>query len=414
MSSLKKLWRSIGPGFITGASDDDPSGIATYAIAGARFGLSILWTVLFSLPFMIAIQEMSGRIGIASGKGIIGNMKRHYPRIILVVITLFLAVTNIINIGADLSGMSAAFHLVVPSFPQPVFGLLISLALIILLVFFSYRKIASLLKWFALVLVSYIISAFLVDQDWSQVIFHTIVPHFEFSKHYLEIIVAIFGTTISPYLFFWQASEEVEEQKTLYNRMPSTHIRQRDIRSMNHDTEAGMFFSNLVMYFIIALSSATLFANGKADVNTIEQIASVLRPLAGPYSTQLFLIGILASGLLAIPVLAGSAAYAIAELFGWKEGMNKRLGPAPQFYLVIALSTIAGLILPLIGINPVEALLYTAVLLGILSPLLIALIIHMANKKSIMGSFTNSTASNIMGLALLVFMIGSVTALLIL
>jgi len=414
MSSLKKLWRSIGPGFITGASDDDPSGIATYAIAGARFGLSILWTVLFSLPFMIAIQEMSGRIGIASGKGIIGNMKRHYPRIILVVITLFLAVTNIINIGADLSGMSAAFHLVVPSFPQPVFGLLISLALIILLVFFSYRKIASLLKWFALVLVSYIISAFLVDQDWSQVIFHTIVPHFEFSKHYLEIIVAIFGTTISPYLFFWQASEEVEEQKTLYNRLPSTHIRQRDIRSMNHDTEAGMFFSNLVMYFIIALSSATLFANGKADVNTIEQIASVLRPLAGPYSTQLFLIGILASGLLAIPVLAGSAAYAIAELFGWKEGMNKRLGQAPQFYLVIALSTIAGLILPLIGINPVEALLYTAVLLGILSPLLIALIIHMANKKSIMGSFTNSTASNIMGLALLVFMIGSVTALLIL
>ncbi|MEK7583199.1 MAG: Nramp family divalent metal transporter [Patescibacteria group bacterium] len=414
MDSLKKLWRSIGPGFITGASDDDPSGIATYVIAGARFGLNMLWTAVFLFPFMIVVQEMSGRIGMVSGKGLIKNMRSHYPRFLLLVITLFFVGANIVNIGADLSGMSAAFQLVAPSFPPMLFGLGISLALIVLLILFSYRKIASFLKWIALALVAYILAALLVDQDWSQVFYRTFIPHIELSKEFLLILIAVVGTTISPYLFFWQASEEVEEEKMIHHRRPSAFIMRREVKAMNHDTVTGMFFSNLIMYSMIALSSATLFRNGIADVTTIDQIASVLKPLAGSYSTELFLIGILASGLLAIPVLAGSAAYALAELFGWKEGMNKRLGQAPQFYVVIALATMAGLALVAIGINPMQALLYTAVILGFLSPILVALLLHMANQKSIMGTFTNGIISNSMGILLLLVMLASVGALIIL
>lgn len=414
MSSLKKLWRSIGPGFITGASDDDPSGIATYVIAGARFGLNMLWTAVFLFPFMIVVQEMSGRIGMATGKGLVSNMRHHYPRFLLIVITLFFVIANIVNIGADISGMSAAFQLVVPSFPPMLFGLGISLALIVLLILFSYRKIASFLKWIALALVAYILAALLVDQDWSRVLYRTFIPHIEFSKEFLLILIAVIGTTISPYLFFWQASEEVEEQRMIHHQRPSALIMKREVKAMSHDTAIGMFFSNLIMYFMIALSSATLFRNGIADVTTIDQIASVLKPLAGPYSTHLFLIGILASGLLVIPVLAGSAAYAVAELFGWREGMNKKFGQAPQFYLVILLATLAGLALPALGIDPVQALLYTAVILGFLSPILIALLLHMANNKKIMGSFTNGAISNTMGVILLLFMLASVSALIFL
>lgn len=414
MDSLKKLWRSIGPGFITGASDDDPSGIATYVIAGARFGLNILWTALFALPFMIVIQEMSGRIGLATGKGLISNMRHHYPRLILIMITLMIVMTNIVNIGADLAGMAAAFHLIAPAVPQGLFSLVISLSLVLLLILFSYRKIASYLKWIAFVLISYIVASFLVDQNWSEVLYRTITPHIEFSKSYLIILVAIFGTTISPYLFVWQTSEEIENERMIHHGRPSALIRGNDVKDMTRDTMIGMLFSNLIMYFIIALSSATLFRNGITDVTTIDQIASVLKPLAGPYSTELFLIGILASGLLAIPVLAGSAAYALAELFGWREGMNKKFGKAPQFYLIIALATFAGLALPFLGIDPVRALLYTAVALGFLSPILIALILHMANNKKIMGSFTNKLGSNIMGVILLIFMTTSVVALIFL
>ncbi len=414
MDSLKKLWRSIGPGFITGASDDDPSGIATYVIAGARFGLNMLWTALFALPFMIVIQEMSGRIGLATGKGLIRNMRHHYPRLILVVITLLIVITNIINIGADLSGMAAAFHLIAPAFPQALFSLLIAIILLLLLIFFSYRKIASYLKWIALVLVSYILASFLVHQDWPEVLRATIIPHIEFSKRYLTILVAVLGTTISPYLFVWQTSEEIENERMIHHGRPSALYRGNEIKSMNRDTAFGMFFSNLITYFIIALSSATLFSHGMINVTTIDQIASVLKPLAGPYSTQLFLVGILASGLLAIPVLAGSAAYALAELFGWREGMNKKFGKAPQFYLIIALATFAGLALPALGIDPVQALLYTAIALGFLSPILIALILHMANNKKIMGTFTNGVISNTMGIILLLFMLASVSALIFL
>ena len=327
---------------------------------------------------------------------------------------IFFVVANIVNIGADLSGMSAAFQLVVPSFPPMLFGLCISLGLIVLLILFSYRKIASFLKWIALALVAYILAALLVDQDWSHVLYRTFIPHIELSKEFILILIAVVGTTISPYLFFWQASEEVEEQRMIHHARPSALIMKREVKAMSHDTAIGMLFSNLIMYFMIALSSATLFRNGIADVTTIDQIASVLKPLAGSYSTHLFLIGILASGLLVIPVLAGSAAYAVAELFGWREGMNKKFGQAPQFYLIIALATLAGLALPALGIDPVQALLYTAVILGFLSPILIALLLHMANNKKIMGSFTNGVISNIMGVILLVFMTASVVGLIVL
>lgn len=418
MGKLKTFWRSLGPGLITGAADDDPSGIATYAIAGAKFGLATLWTVVITLPFMVVIQRMCGRIGMISGRGLAGNMKKHYPAWILIIITFIILAANIINIGADISAMAASINLIAPISPILLCAL-ISGAIIVLLIFLSYRQIAHYLKWIAIILFAYILAALLVNQPWHEILYRTFVPPWRWDKPYIELLVAIFGTTISPYLFFWQASEAVEEERVRKDMIPDVkppksrpkYIIRNEVGVMYKDIYYGMFFSNLITFFIIILASSTLFSHGYHNVSTVGEIARLLRPIAGEYANLLFLIGIMASGVLAIPVLAGSAAYALAEVFGWKEGFERSFGKAKQFYIVIILATILGLLIPALHFDPVNILYYTAVIFGIISPVLIAMVIHMANNPKIMGAYTSRLHSNILAYILLIAMTASVIAM---
>ncbi len=418
--ALVSFWRSLGPGLVVGAADDDPSGIAIYAIAGAKFGLAVLWTVLATLPFMIIIQRMSGRIGLVSGKGLAGNMKRHYPMPMLFFITILISLATIVNIGADISAMAAAIRLLVP-LPATLLAIMMSLVVILLMVVLPYGVIAKYLKWIAITLFSYVLAVFFISPDWRAVVMNTFIPHISFSKEYLAIIIAIFGTTISPYLFFWQASGAVEEDRLhrtskVKGMIPdvaphtaSSPARMRnEIGTMYTDIRMGMIFSNLITFFIMILASSTLFAHGFTEVSTIEEMADILRPLAGEYTNILFLIGIIASGILAIPVLAGSAAYAIAETIGWKVGLDYTFGKARQFYVVIILATLLGIAIPALGLQPVNILYYTGIIFGLVSPFMIALVIHMANNPKIMGKYTSRLSSNIIAYILLIIMIASI------
>ncbi len=406
---------------MVGAADDDPAGIAIYAIAGAKFGLSVLWTVLGTLPFMIIIQRMAGRIGLISGKGLAGNMKKHYPMWMLVFITVLISVATIINIGADISAMSAALKLLVP-LPSIIIAVALSLIVVGLIIVLPYRTIAKYLKWIAVVLFSYVLAVFFVSPDWRQIIISVFVPHAPLTKEYLAMIVAIFGTTISPYLFFWQASEAVEEERlhkidhihgmipdVSPHSSPKTAARMRnEIGTMYTDVRMGMIFSNLITFFIMILAASTLFSHGFSEVSSIEEMASILKPLAGNYANILFLIGILASGILAIPVLAGSAAYAIAETIGWKVGLDYTFGKARQFYLILVLATLLGIAIPALGLQPVNILYYTGIIFGVVSPFIIGLVIHMANNPKIMGKYTSRLSSNIIAYILLLIMTASI------
>jgi len=430
MGRLKNFWRRLGPGLITGAADDDPSGIVTYSIAGAKFGLATLWMVLVTLPFMVIIQRMAGRIGLVSGKGLAGNMKKHYPKAFLVVIALIVVIANIINIGADISAMAAAFNLIAPSFSPILFAALVSAGIITALIFFSYRRLAHYLKWLAVAMLSYIVAVFFVEQNWLDIIKQFFVPQIVWSKDYLLIIAAFWGTTISPYLFFWQASEAVEEEKMhthphpdaasmIHGTQPhgphrSPRIIKNEITSMYTDVRFGMFFSNLITFFIIILTASTLFRTGVHDINTVEQVASALKPLAGQYANILFLIGILVSGTLAIPVLAGSAAYALTELFGWKFGFDNKFGKAKQFYMIIIIATVLGIMIPVLKLHPVDILFYTAVIYGMISPLLILFLIHMANNPKVMGKYTSRMHSNIIAYILFILMTAGTVLMIIL
>ena len=410
---------------ITGAVDDDPSSIITYAIAGAKLGLAALWTALFTLPFMIIIQRMAGRIGLISGHGLAGNMKKHYPKWILLIIAVLIVGTNIINIGADISAMSASVNLLVPQISPIFFSALIPLVLVALLILLPYHKTANYLKWIALAMFSYVFAAFFVNLDWLQILHRTFIPQIIHSKDYLMIIVAIFGTTISPYLFFWQASGAVEEE--LLHQYPpkkdgvvmipgiephikhrSTYIIKNEISVMYKDVRYGMIFSNLLTFFIITLCAFTLFKTGAVNVSTVREVASALGPLAGPYSNFLFLLGILAAGTLAIPVLAGSAAYALSEMFGWRWGFYNNFHRAKQFYIVIIIATLLGIAIPAFNLHPVQILVWTAVLCGLISPPLILLLIHMANNPKIMGKYTSRLHSNIIAYLLFLIMTGSI------
>jgi NRAMP (natural resistance-associated macrophage protein)-like metal ion transporter len=422
---LKNFWKSLGPGLISSVADDDPSTITTTAIAGAKFGLATLWTALFTLPFMIIIQRMSGRIGLISGRGLAGNMKRHYSTWLLVTVTIIILFANIINIGADISAMTIAVGLLLP-WPAMLISVLISTSIVLLLIFLSYRQIAQYLKWIAIVMLAYIVSALLIKQPWQEIIYRTVVPPpFWNDREYLKILVAIFGTTISPYLFFWQASEAVEEERFLRennNMIPDVKPQARknktyiknEIGAMYKDIHYGMIFSNLITFFIIILAASTLFTHGYSNISTLEDIAKTLQPLAGKYANFLFLIGILASGILAIPVLAGSAAYAVAEIFGWRDGFDNNFGKAKQFYVVIILATLLGLAIPVFHLNPVNILFDTALIFGIVSPIMVAVVIHMANNPKVMGQYTSRWWSNVLAYILLVIMSVSIIALFIL
>jgi NRAMP (natural resistance-associated macrophage protein)-like metal ion transporter len=382
---LRQLLRSIGPGIITGAADDDPSGIATYSVAGALLGTRLLWTALITWPMMAAAQMMCARIGSVTGQGLSRNFSRRFPRWLVFVAVLALLIANTINIGADLAGMADAAAML-SGFNSHwfvvIFALLISWATIRL----QYRQIASVLKWLVLVLFAYPITAFVVGADWAQVARATFIPSLPHTRDEWSMLVAILGTTISPYLFFWQASQEVEEEKdagqlTLAERRGST---EEELSLRNIDVGVGAFFSNIVMFFIILTTAVTLHSHGITKIETSREAAEALRPLAGKFAATLFTVGIVGVGFLAIPTLAGSTAYAFAEILGWHQGLNKRLTQARAFYALIVFSTAVGVALDFGGINPVKALYWTAVINGLLAPFLLVAILIIAADKTLM------------------------------
>jgi NRAMP (natural resistance-associated macrophage protein)-like metal ion transporter len=407
MRRIKKFFKLLGPGFITGASDDDPSGIATYAQTGAIFGYSQLWAAIYTLPFMITIQEMSGRIGVITGKGLAGVIRHHYSKKLLYFTVTLLLVANIVNIGTDLGAMAASLQLI---FNLPFILLLIVITLLTLLleVFVSYRVYARYLKYLTLSLFAFIAVAFVLQQNWREIVFSSFVPNVSFSTDYLLNIVAILGTTISPYLFFWQAGEEVEEEvragklRVMGQGIPK--VTKTDLKILRKDTTIGMFFSNLVMFFIIITFAATFVNSGFAEIQTASQAAAVLEPIAGNFAFLIFALAIVGTGLLAVPILAGSASYALSETFGWKEGLYRKFTKAKGFYAVIAVAIIIGFLINFTPIPPFKMLYYTAVLNGLIAPPLLFLIVLIGNNKEIMGKYTNSTFANAFGLVLALIM----------
>lgn len=397
---FNRFWKLLGPGLVTGASDDDPSGIATYSQAGAGFGLSTLWTALIAFPLMAAIQQMCARIGLVTKQGLTGTLKTHYPRPILYLMLLFSFPAIIMNIGADIAGMGAVGNLLFPSIDQSYFSVLFTLVLLGLIIYLPYAKIAATLKYLCIVMLVYFIVPFLYKQDLKKIIVSTFIPEIHLNKAYIAILVGILGTTISPYLFFWQASVEVEEMNVKKHLI----VNKKVIHEMEKDVDFGMGFSGFVMYFIILTTGTVLYKSGIHQINTVEEAAIALKPLAGDMAYLLFAIGIIGTGLIAIPVLSGSLSYIFTETFGWEKGLNKKFHEARGFYTIIAFSLFIGLSLNYIGISPIDALIYTAILYGITAPVLIAIILHIANNKEIMGENTNSRLANILGISALVIM----------
>lgn len=396
----KAFWHALGPGLTTGASDDDPSGIATYSQAGARYGFSYLWLSLWTFPLMSTVQEMCARIGLVTGRGLAGNIRRHYSRRALRIATLLLFATNAFNIGANLGAMAKAAQLLNPALR--FWWLVVGFAIISLLmqVFTPYAKYAKWLKWLALILLSYIVSAVLAHIDWGSALSSALIPGIEFNRESLLIVCAILGTTISPYLFFWQTSQEVEEEiaagKTT-QRARSAATEPSTIKRMRVDVWSGMFLSNIVMFFIIAACGGVLYPNGITEITSAAQAAEALRPFAGDATYFLFAIGIIGTGLLSIPVLAGSSSYAIAESLNWRSGLHRNLNQAYSFYGVIIISMLVGLGLNFIGLDPIKALIYAAVGNGIVAPLILFFIVKISSNKQVMGRWVNKPFTTAIG-----------------
>lgn len=390
LSKINKVFSSLGPGLITGAADDDPSGILTYSQSGAQFGFGQLWTAFFMLPFLIAVQEMAGRIGLVTKKGISKIIKEHYSKKVLYFIVIPLFIANTINIGADLGAMAAVSRLFfnVPFWLLAVFFFLLIMTLE---VYIPYHKYAKILKWLTISLFAYILTGFIVGNNWAYVFKESFLPHFEFNFAFLVIIVGVFGTTISPYMFFWQAAQEVEEEE---DRFAQTHKLMRAykkyVANMRLDTFTGMFFSEITTWFIILATASVLNRNGITDIQTAAQAAKAFEPLvhnfphAGFVSEFLFAIGIIGTGLLSIPVLAASSSYALSEVYDWSEGLAKKFKEAERFYLVIIIGTFIGLLMDFIGINPIKALVWTAIINGVVAVPLIFMLIKISNNKKIM------------------------------
>jgi NRAMP (natural resistance-associated macrophage protein)-like metal ion transporter len=396
---VARFFSNLGPGLITGAADDDPSGISTYSVAGASLGYSILWTALFSFPLMAAVQLMCARLGMVTGRGLGGIIRKRYPPIVLWAACFLLIVANVFNIAADLGGMGESMQMVttVPAwFWTPFFAVFIT----VLVVWASYKWIVRIFKWLAMVLFAYIITAFLAHPDWSGVLRYTFIPHIQLTGAYMSVLVGILGTTISPYLFFWQASQEVEVErdlgrKTVARRRGATD---EELTNATTDVRVGMFYSNLVMYFIILTTAATLHAHGMNNIETARQAAEALGPLAGKGAYWLFTLALVGTGILAVPVLAGSCAYAIAEAAVWrKASLNERPERAPQFYAVIATAMLIGLALDFAGLNAVKMLFWSAVVNGVLAPPLVVLVVMLSSDSKVMGTRINTRTANVLG-----------------
>lgn len=391
---------TLGPGLITGAADDDPSGIATYSQTGAEFGFRFIWLSFLTFPLMAVVQEMCARIGLTTGRGLAANIRIHFPKAILFAAMILLVAANTFNIAADLGAMAAAMKLIFPTSSFAVVIILLAVISLLLQIFTTYASYARYLKYLTFVLFSYVAVAFFVDIDWRDLFNHVIHPYIGFSKDQFLIICAIFGTTISPYLFFWQSSQEVEEdilhgKKTIRARQASTD--RSEILHMRLDVWSGMFVSNLVMFFIIAVCAATLHKQGITVITTAADAAKALQPLAGDFAFSLFAIGIIGTGMLAIPVLAGASSYAVSEAFGWKFGLYRKLNDASAFYGVIIIGMVLGIVLNFIGIDPIKMLLYAAVANGIVAPLILTLIVLVASDRTIMKGWVNGKMATIIG-----------------
>lgn len=400
LGQVGKFWHMLGPGLTTGAADDDPSGIATYSQTGAGYGFRMLWLTPLTFPLMGVVQEMCARIGLVTGRGLAGNIRRQYPRWVLYVCTALLFLANTFNIGADLGAMGKATELLIPQADFSFLVVFFAAVSLLLQIFVSYRRYSQFLKWLSLILVGYIFSAFVIDLDWLAVFKGAITPSLHFNKEQILLVTGVLGTTISPYLFFWQTSQEIEEQilegKTTIKQRAS-ETTDKEIKKMRLDVWSGMFFSNLVMFFIIVACGGTLYRNGVTNIATAADAAEALRPFAGDLAYFLFTVGIIGVGLLAVPVLAGSASYAISESFGWREGLYRKFRQAQAFYGIIILSVLAGLIMNFINLDPIKALIYSAIANGVVSPLILVLIVHLSSNPKVMGDKTNGKALKLFG-----------------
>ncbi|HEV3331206.1 MAG TPA: divalent metal cation transporter [Bryobacteraceae bacterium] len=409
---FRRFFGGLGPGLITGAADDDPSGISTYSVTGAAFGYAPLWTALFSFPLMTAVQMMCARLGMVTGQGLAGVIRQRYPRWVLWGACALLVTANTVNIGADLGGMAKVAEMVTgveSRYWTPVYALVIASFLI----WSSYYTFARLFKWLTLVLFAYVLAAFFARPDWSAVIRSTFIPHVEWSGRYWATLVGIFGTTISPYLFFWQASQGVEEDRedgksTIAARKGTTTAK---LRKSRDDTVAGMLFSNLIMYFIILTTAATLHAHGKTVISTAQDAAEALRPLAGDGAYWLFSLGLIGSGMLGVPVLAGSSAYAVSEALHWRGSLTFRPKAARGFYGVIAVGLLLGIAMEYAGINAVAMMFWSAVLNGVLAPPLIVIVLLLTSSRQIMGSRFNPPWLKVLGWITVVVMTGASVAM---
>lgn len=407
----KDCIKKIGPGIVTGVADDDPSGIATYSQAGAQYGNGLIWLSAWTYPFVAVVQEMCARIAMVTGKGLAANIKRSYSKKILYFCTILLFVANTLNIGADLGAIAKAVQLLSPKASFILLVIFVGVLGLLLEIIVPYRVYSKYLRWLVIAVFSYIATGLIIDMNWAVLFKDTLIPSITFTKTQILIIAGILGTTISPYLFFWQTSEEIEEEilegkKTVASRKGTT---KKELKEMRVDIWVGMLISNLVMFFIIAVCSHTLYTSGITNIETASDAALALRPLLGSWATVLFAFGIIGTGLLAIPVLAGSTAYAISESFNWKEGLYRKFKTAHAFYGVIIVSILAGIILNFIGINPIKALIYSAIVNGIVAPIILVFIVKISSSKKVMGEFKNSLIKKIIGWTTVVIM--SVVAL---
>jgi NRAMP (natural resistance-associated macrophage protein)-like metal ion transporter len=403
----EKYWNNLGPGLTTGASDDDPSGIAMYSQTGTRFGFQFLWLAGFTFPLMAVVQEMCARIGLVTGKGLAANIRQHFPKPVLFTATILLFLANSFNIGANIGAMAESTRLLAPNLNFALLAIFFTVISLGLQIFVSYKTYAKLLKWLALVLFAYVATAFMVAIDWSQVLRSALIPTMVFNKEQIVLVCGILGTTISPYLFFWQTSQEVEED-VLLGRV-TVKLRQafasgEEMKKMRIDVWSGMFLSNLVMFFIITVCAAVLNSNGIMNIETAADAASALKPFAGESAYLLFAVGIIGTGLLAIPVLAGSASYALSESFGWKYGLYRKLKEAYAFYGIIIIATLVGLSFNFIGLDPIKALIYSAIANGLVAPVVLVLILLLSSNKKIMGKWANGWVTKSLGWLITILM----------
>src|ERR1044072_4060634 len=405
--SIKSFLKSLGPGLITGTADDDPSSIATFAQAGAKFGLGMLWTALYLIPLIVVIQEICARVGLLTGSGLATIIKKKYSKKIVLPLVSLLLVANTINVGADIGAMAASANLMFPKISLNVFSIFFTAFIIIAIIMIPYKRYIKILKYLTLSILTYIVTSLIVGGNWYQILIATIVPHFEFTADFATMLVAILGTTISPYLFFWQASEEAEEEvvkhkiKDIGKGKP--RVSKKEIKSMRTDTMVGIGFAHFITWAIMITAAGSLHNNGITEIQSAEQAAKSLEPLvksfpnAGEIAKSIFAIGIIGTGLLSIPVLATSTAYGLSDTFGWKQGLSKKFGQAKAFYLIIVICGIIGLGINFLGINPIKALVYASVINGVVSVPIIFVIMKLSNDKEILKENVNGRLTNIIG-----------------